>query len=146
MQRAVEKAGRTVEPAAEVPAAFAEAMDDDLGVPAGLAVIHTTVRQGNSALAEDDKRRGRRPARGGAGHARGARARPARPAVGGEQDRGQDLHGVVDSLVRVVLDQREAARARKDWATADAIRDQLGQSGLVVEDGPDGPRWTLGGR
>ncbi|MFJ4938100.1 cysteine--tRNA ligase, partial [Streptomyces pseudovenezuelae] len=64
----------------------------------------------------------------------------------GETDRGDDLHGVVDSLVRLVLDQREAARARKDWATADAIRDQLGQSGLTIEDGPQGPRWTLGPR
>ncbi|MFJ6067683.1 cysteine--tRNA ligase, partial [Streptomyces tendae] len=53
---------------------------------------------------------------------------------------------VVDSLVRLVLDQREAARARKDWATADAIRDQLGHSGLVIEDSPQGPRWTLGPR
>ncbi|MER6338973.1 cysteine--tRNA ligase, partial [Streptomyces tendae] len=52
----------------------------------------------------------------------------------------------VDSLVRLVLDQREGARARKDWATADAIRDQLGQSGLVIEDSPQGPRWTLGPR
>ena len=55
-------------------------------------------------------------------------------------------HGVVDSLVRLVLDQREAARARKDWATADAIRDQLKQSGLVIEDSPHGPRWSLGAR
>ncbi|MFE3524123.1 cysteine--tRNA ligase, partial [Streptomyces sp. NPDC059161] len=48
--------------------------------------------------------------------------------------------------VRLVLEQREAARARKDWATADAIRDQLTQSGLVIEDSPSGPRWTLGPR
>ncbi|WP_159053143.1 CysS/YqeB C-terminal domain-containing protein, partial [Streptomyces regalis] len=47
-----------------------------------------------------------------------------------------------DTLVRMVLDQREAARSRKDWATADAIRDQLNQSGLVIEDSPQhGPRW-----
>ncbi|MGW5027700.1 CysS/YqeB C-terminal domain-containing protein, partial [Streptomyces albidoflavus] len=52
----------------------------------------------------------------------------------------------VDTLVRLVLDQREAARTRKDWATADAIRDQLQQSGLVIEDSPTGPRWTLGPR
>ncbi|MFJ7235476.1 cysteine--tRNA ligase, partial [Streptomyces tendae] len=64
----------------------------------------------------------------------------------GEQEQGEDLRGVVDSLVRLVLDQREGARARKDWATADAIRDQLGQSGLVIEDSPQGPRWTLGPR
>jgi cysteinyl-tRNA synthetase len=145
VQRVVEKAG-AVEPAAEVPPAFAEAMDDDLGVPQALAVIHTTVRQGNSALAADDKE---------AAVARLAEVRamlgvlgldPLDPKWAGESDRGDDLHGVVDTLVRMVLDQREAARGRKDWGTADAIRDQLNQSGLVIEDGPQGPRWTLGPR
>ena len=65
---------------------------------------------------------------------RSTRTGPAR------RDRGEDLHGVVDTLVRLVLDQREAARGRKDWATADAIRDQLGQSGLIIEDGPQRAR------
>ncbi|MFF5305132.1 MULTISPECIES: cysteine--tRNA ligase [unclassified Streptomyces] len=147
VQRVVEKAGGVVEPAAEVPPAFAEAMDDDLGVPQALAVVHTTVRQGNSALAADDKE---------AAVARLAEVRamlgvlgldPLDPHwVGEGGDRGEDLHGVVDTLVRMVLDQREAARGRKDWATADGIRDQLNQSGLNIEDGPQGPRWTLGPR
>ena len=139
VQRVVEKAGGVVEPAAEVPPAFAEAMDDDLGVPQALAIVHTTVRQGNSALAADDKE---------AAVARLAEVRamlgvlgldPLDPHWAGEGDRGEDLHGVVDTLVRLVLEQREAARARKDWATADAIRDQLQQSGLVIEDSPHGP-------
>jgi cysteinyl-tRNA synthetase len=144
VQRVVEKAG-IVEPAAQVPPAFAEAMDDDLGVPQALAVVHTTVRQGNSALAADDKE---------AAVARLAEVRAMLGVLGldpldehwaGEGgERGEDLHGVVDSLVRMVLDQREAARARKDWATADALRDQLNQSGLVIEDSPQGPRWSLG--
>lgn len=129
-----------------MPPAFAEAMDDDLGVPQALAIIHTTVRQGNSALAADDKE---------AAVARLAEVRAMLGVLGldpldahwaGETDRGQDLHGVVDTLVRLVLQQREAARERKDWAAADAIRDQLNQSGLVIEDGPQGPRWTLGPR
>ncbi|GAA4787438.1 cysteine--tRNA ligase [Streptomyces ziwulingensis] len=146
VQRVTELAGGAVEPAAEVPPAFAEAMDDDLGVPQALAVVHTTVRQGNSALAADDKE---------AAVARLAEVRAmlgvlgldpldARWAGGGES--GEDLHGVVDSLVRLVLDQREAARGRKDWATADAIRDRLTESGLAIEDGPQGPRWSLGSR
>ncbi|MFI0983356.1 cysteine--tRNA ligase [Streptomyces sp. NPDC021093] len=146
VQRVVEKAGGPVEPAAEVPPAFAEAMDDDLGVPQALAIIHTTVRQGNSALAADDKE---------AAIARLAEVRAMLGVLGldpldahwaGESDRGEDLHGVVDTLVRLVLDQRQSARERKDWAAADAIRDQLQQSGLVIEDSPSGPRWTLGPR
>ncbi|MFD4634507.1 cysteine--tRNA ligase [Streptomyces sp. NPDC058284] len=147
VQRVVEKAGGIVEPAAQVPPAFADAMDDDMGVPQALAIVHTTVRQGNSALAADDKE---------AAVARLAEVRamlgvlgldPLDPHwAGGQSDRGDDLHGVVDTLVRLVLDQREAARGRKDWATADTIRDQLNQSGLVIEDSPTGPRWTLGPR
>lgn len=146
VQRATEKAGTPVAPAAEVPPAFAEAMDDDLGVPHALAIIHTTVRQGNSALAADDKDEA---------IARLAEVRamlgvlgldPLDPHWAEEAGGGEELHGVVDTLVRLVLQQRESARERKDWATADAIRDQLSQSGLAVEDGPDGPRWTLGNR
>ncbi|MFD3519284.1 cysteine--tRNA ligase [Streptomyces sp. NPDC058653] len=153
VQRATELAGHTVEPAGEVPPAFAEAMDDDLGVPGALAIIHTTVRQGNSALGADDKE---------AAVARLAEVRAMLGVLGldpldahwtgaGAGDEGPEgqvgtLNGVVDNLVRLVLDQREAARGRKDWATADAIRDQLQQSGLVIEDSPTGPRWTLGPR
>ncbi|QKW08258.1 cysteine--tRNA ligase [Streptomyces sp. NA04227] len=146
VQRVTEKAGKTVEPADDVPPAFAEAMDEDLGVPQALAIVHTTVRQGNSALAADDKE---------SAVARLAEVRAMLRVLGldpldahwsGESDRSEELHGVVDSLVSLVLQQREAARARKDWATADAIRDQLGQSGLVIEDSPEGPRWTLGAR
>jgi cysteinyl-tRNA synthetase len=141
LQRVTELCG-PVDPAAEVPPAFAEAMDDDLGVPQALAVVHTAVRQGNSALTADDKENA---------IARTAEVRamlgvlgldPLDPMWAGAE-RGADLHGVVDSLVRLVLEQREAARARKDYATADAIRDQLGRSGLAIEDTPSGPRWTI---
>ncbi|MEU7044379.1 cysteine--tRNA ligase [Streptomyces varsoviensis] len=144
VQRVCEKAGKTVEPADEVPLAFAEAMDDDLGVPQALAIVHTTVRQGNSALTADDKE---------TAVARLAEVRAMLRVLGldpldehwsgGPGDRGDDLHGVVDSLVRLVLEQRQAARARKDYGTADAIRDQLQQSGLAIEDTPSGPRWSL---
>ncbi len=145
VQRVTELAGEPVPPAAQVPPAFAEAMDDDLGVPQALAVVHTTVRQGNSALTADDKE---------SAVARCAEVRamlavlgldPLDPRWAGAE-RGDDLHGVVDSLVRLVLEQRAAARSRKDWATADAIRDQLQQSGLEIEDTPAGPRWSLGAR
>ena len=142
VQRVVELAG-PVEPAAEVPLAFAEAMDDDLSVPQALAVVHTTVRQGNSALTADDKE---------SAAARLAEVRAMLSVLGLDPldphwagaEHGAELHGVVDSLVHLVLEQRQAARARKDYATADAIRDQLQQAGLTIEDTPSGPRWTLG--
>lgn len=141
IQRAIERCG-PVDAAPEVPLAFAEAMDDDLGVPQALAVVHTAVRQGNSALTADDKE---------SAVARLAEVRAMLGVLGldplDEQwagaDRGDDLHGVVDSLVQLVLEQRQAARARKDFATADAIRDQLALAGLSIEDTPSGSRWTI---
>jgi cysteinyl-tRNA synthetase len=145
VQRVTEKTGKVVPPAGQVPSAFAEAMDDDFGVPQALAIVHTTLRQGNSALTADDKE---------AAVARLAELRAMLGVLGLDpldalwagEDRGEDLHGVVDSLIRLVLEQRQAARARKDYATADAIRDQLQQSGLIIEDTPEGPRWSLGTR
>jgi cysteinyl-tRNA synthetase len=56
---------------------------------------------------------------------------------------GERLRQVVGSLVKLTLDQRDAARARRDYATADAIRDGLEEIGVVVEDTPQGPRWEL---
>ena len=58
----------------------------------------------------------------------------------GSDDR---LHDVVGALVKLTLQQRDAARARRDYATADAIRNSLDEMGIGVEDTPEGPRWEL---
>ena len=57
----------------------------------------------------------------------------------GNVGHAQDL----DTLIRAQLDARAAARAAKDWTTADAIRDTLAAAGVVVEDSADGARWSL---
>ena len=67
----------------------------------------------------------------------------AEPWAASESGRSTDLRRVVDSLVAVALEQREAARARRDFAAADAIRAQLTSIGITIEDTPAGPRWTL---
>nr|WP_206442358.1 cysteine--tRNA ligase [Streptomyces boncukensis] len=144
LQRAVGLVGDTA-PAPDVPAAFGEAMDDDFAVPQALAVVHQTVRRGNAALGEADK-----AAVSGAV----AEVRAMLGVLGldpldehwsgsASGPQGDGLHGVVDALVPLLLEQRQAARARKDYATADAIRDQLQQAGLSIEDTPAGPRWEL---
>ena len=66
------------------------------------------------------------------------------PAAEAAGDKAERLGSVVDTLVRLVLAQRQAARERKDYATADALRDELQGAGLVIEDTPSGPRWELG--
>ena len=53
------------------------------------------------------------------------------------------LAQATDGLVALALEQRQAARARKDFPAADAIRDQLTALGVSVEDTPQGPRWEL---
>jgi cysteinyl-tRNA synthetase len=142
--RATELVGAdTVSPdSTALPAAFIAAMDDDLRVPQALAVLHETVREGNASLAVAD-------AAGTAKHLATARAMlavlgldPLAAPWAGEQT-GGDLRPVVDALVSVALEQREAARARKDYAAADAIRDQLLEAGVAVEDTARGPRWEL---
>jgi cysteinyl-tRNA synthetase len=59
---------------------------------------------------------------------------------GGESGRHSE---VIGALVQVVLDQRQEARARKDYAAADAIRDDLERIGVRVEDTAHGVRWSL---
>ena len=130
---------------ADVPAPFAAAMDDDLAVPQALAVVHEGIRQGNAALAAGDLA-------GTAKHLGEVRAMLgalgldplAEPwAGGGSGSTADDLRPVVDALVSVVLEQRQAARLRKDYGAADAIRDGLQEAGVLVEDTPRGPRWEL---
>ncbi len=125
-----------------LPAEFSAAMDDDLGVPQALAVLHESLREGNGALSAGDT----------AGTAK--RLGEVRSMLGvlgldplaepwATRQVGDDLRPVVDALVGVALAQRQAARARKDFAAADVIRDQLLAAGIVVEDTPRGPRWEL---
>lgn len=49
--------------------------------------------------------------------------------------------GLSDKLMEVIISIRQEARARKDWATADAIRDKLGEAGIILEDTPQGVKW-----
>ena len=133
---------------APLPADFAAALDDDLGMPQALAIVHTAVRDGNTALSAANKEAVReslaqvRAMLGVLGldpfdpHWIGGFA--GRPAGGDAV-----LRGVVDRLVPAALEQREAARAARDFAAADAIRDQLTEAGIDIEDTAAGPRWSL---
>ena len=139
VQRAVERVG-VVETDGVVPAGFETVMDDDLNTPQAFALVHETVRAGNTALAAGDDE-ATRQALGEVCTMLGVLGLDPladAPAAG-----GGDLAGTVDSLVALALAQREAARVRRDWPAADAVRDQLKQAGVLIEDTPRGPRWTL---
>jgi cysteinyl-tRNA synthetase len=125
-----------------VPAEFTTAMDDDLGTPAAVAVLHQTVREGNLALDKPDRIQVTRRL----GEVNGMLTvlglnadAPAWRAAGPDRR----LTGVVDGLVAELLEQRQLARTRRDFAAADAIRDTLAGLGVEVSDTPNGTRWSL---
>ena len=125
-----------------VPEAFVAAMNDDLGTPTAVAVLQGAVRDGNLALeaGDHDLLADRLGEVNGMMQIFGLDAgNPAWSRTGADHD----LIKVVDGLVGALLEQREAARGRKDFAAADAIRDSLAELGVEVSDTPAGPRWTL---
>jgi cysteinyl-tRNA synthetase len=145
VERAAERVREAVTDAevagAELPAAFAAALDDDLNVPAALAVVHEHIRAGNVALAEGTPDEVR---------AELVVVRAMLDVLGLDPVRwttGADTRAAraLDALVTAELQVRAKARADRDWATADAVRARLAEAGIVVEDSPTGPRWTLGG-
>ncbi|MEX0874736.1 MAG: cysteine--tRNA ligase [Actinomycetota bacterium] len=113
---------------------FGAALDDDLNTPLALSELHELVSRGNRAIEQGD-------------HAAAAMHRQA--VVEGlgvlglfveADEAGRD---VVGGLVELLLEQREQARAAKDFARADQIRDRLVQIGISIEDSSSGPRWFL---
>ncbi|MFM8239521.1 MAG: cysteine--tRNA ligase [Actinomycetota bacterium] len=125
-----------------VPDAFAAAMNDDLGVPQALAVVHDTVRVGNAALAADELVGAREARDEVVAMLDVLGLNPYAQPWAAQSDDGA-ARRALGPLVDVVLAQRAAARDRKDFAVADALRDGLAASGIVVEDTPVGPRWSL---
>ena len=118
---------------------FAASLDDDLGVPQALAAVHTGVRAGNALLDAGDL-----PAL--AATLRDVRRMLAVLALDPVEQwpaGASDLTAVVDALVEIAVEARADARARKDWERADAVRDRLKASGIVLEDTPTGVRWRL---
>ncbi len=123
---------------------FVAAMDDDLGTPAAVAAMHEVVREGNKLLGDG-------PTEALRGNLASVLAlldvlglHPHDPAwqdAGGGDER---LTHAVDVLVAGLLEQRAEARAAKDFATADAIRDRIKAAGIEIEDTPSGPTWSLG--
>ncbi len=122
------------------PQAFSDALDDDLGTPAAMAVLHDTVREGNRLVPagpseELTQRFGEVLAMLDV-----LGLNPQDFATTGGDDA---LTGVVDSLVQGLLEERTQARADQDWSRADAIRDRLKAAGVEIEDTPDGPKWSV---
>ena len=122
-----------------VPRDFADALDDDMNIPRALAVLHEQTRAGNAALAA------------GSDASECANAVWAMANVlglislmnlDGSGASGAE-HQALDVLIHTILEQRASARAEKDWATADRMRDVLAAAGITVKDGAQGSTWSL---
>jgi cysteinyl-tRNA synthetase len=135
-----------VEPVDALPTAFTAAMNEDLSTPAAVAAIYDAVHEGNRLLADGDSPALRETVASVHAMLDVLGLDPADPhwvdrASGGADAR---LSAAVDVLVAGLLEQRAEARARKDFATADAIRARLKDAGIEIEDTPQGPKWSLG--
>ncbi|WP_328612838.1 cysteine--tRNA ligase [Amycolatopsis sp. NBC_00355] len=126
-----------------VPAEFAAALNDDLATPQAFAVVHTTVRDGNAALDAGDTSKALELAAAvrAMTDVLGLDPLSARWSEAGGSD--TPTKEALDFLVKDLLATRQQARAEKDFARADAARDRLQQAGIVVEDTPNGPQWTV---
>jgi len=130
--------------AATVPDRFAAAMDDDLGVPQALAVLHETVRAGNTALDEGD-RAAITKAFADVAIMTGVLGIDPLDPVWQTAPTGAEAVAL-DALVQSLITQRADARAAKDWAAADRIRDAVAAAGITLEDTNDATHWSIHGR
>ncbi|MHA7271479.1 cysteine--tRNA ligase [Arthrobacter sp. HLT1-20] len=128
--------------AGTLPDAFGAAMDDDLNIPAALAVLHETVRAGNTALAAMDDAGALLALQSATGmtSALGINPFDARWLRGG--DAGAET-AALDVLVKAQLEARAQARAEKNWAESDKIRDVLAAAGIEIADSANGSTWSL---
>ncbi len=141
--RAAEAAGRQLAMGVRSEV-FDASMNDDLGVPGAIASMHDTVRAGNAALAVGDNTVAVTAAESVIAmlDVLGLNPYASHWSTSAAADDSRDK--ALGVLVAGALQARTDARARKDFAAADAVRDQLVEAGIVIEDTPAGPRWTVG--
>ncbi|MEU7993180.1 cysteine--tRNA ligase [Rothia amarae] len=125
---------------AEVPGEFAAAMDDDLNIPRALAVLHEKVREGNAERAQGADATGIASQVFAMAKVLGL---TQLMSFAGSSASSDAEHAALDSLIQTMLVQRTDARARKDWATADQIRDALAEAGITIKDGVEGSSWSI---
>lgn len=141
VDRAIELVGHAETSYDKLPASFVAAFNDDLGTSTAMADLYEMVRVGNQALTacEEEGVKTALIAVQTMLDVFGLRADS--PAWEGSGD--SQLRPILDGVISELLQQRTSARARKDFAAADAIRDRLTNLGISVEDTSNGPRWSL---
>lgn len=124
------------------PEKFTTAMNDDLNIPAALAVMHESVREGNASL---DDQLPHQAARNYAEVLAMVDVLNLNPTANLWQGSGSTAAmSALDGLVRSLIEERNVARDSKDFKTSDRIRDQLKAVGVVLEDSAGSTHWSLG--
>jgi cysteinyl-tRNA synthetase len=141
LDRVIRDAGELA--SADVPSAFRSAMNDDLNIPAALAVVFDLVRSGNSALDSGDVATAASQAAEVVTMLDVLGVNPLDEAWASDSSQGD---AALDLLMAELLEARATARANKDFATADLLRERLAAAGITIEDTPNGAHWSFNGR
>ncbi|WP_223622054.1 cysteine--tRNA ligase [Microbacterium sp. EST19A] len=126
-----------------LPTEFWEAMNDDLGVPRALAVIHSSIRSGNALLDAGKYDEAKQDVMDVIQMTGVLGVNPHAPEWRTNDSSAEA--SALDSLIQTMITQRAQARADKDWAAADRIRDAIAAAGITLEDSPAGTHWSIDG-
>jgi cysteinyl-tRNA synthetase len=144
VERAAAIVGDVELTSAAINSDFAAAMNEDLNVPAALAVLHEVVGEGNTLLGKQAD------AAALAGCLTSVRQMldvlgvdPLSPTWADDSKNAQQLESALDYFVQQSIAVRNAAKENKNFEAADAIRDSLRNAGIALEDTSDGVRWNL---
>jgi len=144
VERAAAIVGDVELTSAAINSDFAAAMNEDLNVPAALAVLHEVVGEGNTLLGK------KADAAALTGCLTSVRQMldvlgvdPLSPTWADDSKNAQQLESALDYFVQQSIAVRNAAKENKNFDAADAIRDSLRNAGIALEDTSDGVRWNL---
>jgi cysteinyl-tRNA synthetase len=125
-------------------ARFEEGMNDDFNTPRAIATLFDLSREVNTLLNSEEPVSGATlQAIDGFYQILGGDVLGLLFEELGQTAVSQADSELLDGLVRMLIDVRQEARKARDWARADAIRDQLADLGISLEDGPEGTRWRV---
>jgi cysteinyl-tRNA synthetase len=129
--------------ASSLPKKFLDAMNDDLNMPTALAVLHETVRAGNTALDAENLNEAAEAYFAVLGIVNVLNINPL-DAIWQRRGSANEAMSALDNLVQSLIEQRKLARDNKDFETSDRIRDQLKIAGITLEDEAGSTNWSLG--
>ena len=145
----LQRAGRKLaeskipEAASSLPKKFIDAMNDDLNMPSALAVLHETVRAGNTALDAEKIAEAAEAYSAVLAMVNVLKINPL-DEIWHKKGSANEAMSALDKLVQSLIEQRKLARDNKDFNTSDRIRDQLKIAGIILEDEAGSTNWSLG--